>query len=44
MINFLPKKWKNKDAKQFLRELMTREIADNNQIAARPGQYELVEG
>jgi len=44
MINFLPKKWKNKDAKQFLRELMTHEIADNNQIAARPGQYELVEG
>jgi hypothetical protein len=44
MINCLPNKWKNKDAKQFIREHMTREIADNNQIAARPGQYELVEG
>ncbi len=43
MINCRSGRWKNKEAKNFLRELMTREIADNNQIAALPGQYELIE-
>jgi hypothetical protein len=42
MINCCLGKWKNKEAKSFLREIMTREIADKNQIAALPGQYELI--
>ena len=39
MINCVVTKWESKTAKQALRELMTREISDNGQIAASPGQF-----
>jgi len=39
MINCVVTKWESKVAKQALRELMTREISDNGQIAASPGQF-----
>jgi hypothetical protein len=43
MINCVAAKWESKTAKRALREFLTREITDKDQIAVSPGQFILGE-